>query len=306
CVVVRSAAAGLPVASRASTGAGLASQPVQCSSATRLAQAVARGSASIAPSTRVVSGPGCCSQCPDATPPFEQYSGRRPLDRGGGRGGDPRRMAPPLAPAAALVALAALAPRGEAIVAKVALRSRPESDQPGSEVMEAASTAGKHATRYPSSALEGIQAVPLKAWLVGCYLAAIVISSGIRQRSSGGAARRAAGTDKPVGRQTPASPAAVARSEASPLLPDSKRPSAREGFEAAAILLVWMVVSPMFILLNKWCFTSGGFPFPITLTAMHMGSCFAVFGAVSWLPKGLRTRIMPDVDTAIPWGVYCK
>jgi len=215
-------------------------------------------------------------------------------------------MAPPLAPAAALVALAALAPRGEAIVAKVALRSRPESDQPGSEVMEAASTAGKHATRYPSSALEGIQAVPLKAWLVGCYLAAIVISSGIRQRSSGGAARRAAGTDKPVGRQTPASPAAVARSEASPLLPDSKRPSAREGFEAAAILLVWMVVSPMFILLNKWCFTSGGFPFPITLTAMHMGSCFAVFGAVSWLPKGLRTRIMPDVDTAIPWGVYCK
>jgi diacylglycerol kinase len=67
-----------------------------------------------------------------------------------------------------------------------------------------------------------------------------------------------------------------------------------------------MVVSPMFILLNKWCFTSGGFPFPVTLTAMHMGSCFAVFGAMSWLPKGIRTRIMPDVDTAIPWGVYCK
>lgn len=209
----------------------------------------------------------------------------------------------PLAPVAGLLALAALAPQSEAIVAKAALRSSPESDQPGSEVIEAALAAPPR-TRYPNSALEGIQYVPLKVWLIGCYLAAMFISSGIRQHSAGGAERRAASKDRPAGQQTVASPAA-ARPEATPLLPD-KRVSAREGFEAAVILLVWMVVSPMFILLNKWCFTSGGFPFPVTLTAMHMGSCFAVFGAMSWLPKGIRTRIMPDVDTAIPWGVYCK
>lgn len=212
---------------------------------------------------------------------------------------------PPLTPLAGLLALLALAHHGEAIVVKSSLRSKPESDQPGSEVIEAAEAASPR-TGYPSSAYEGIQSVPVKVWLIGIYLAAMLISSAIRQRSTGGTDKRAADKDMPVGQQTAATPAAAARSEAKPLLPDKKRPSAREAFEAAAILLVWMVVSPMFILLNKWCFTTGGFPFPVTLTAMHMGTCFAVFGAMSWLPKGVRTRIMPDVDTPIPWGVYCK
>jgi solute carrier family 35 protein C2 len=70
--------------------------------------------------------------------------------------------------------------------------------------------------------------------------------------------------------------------------------------------MMWMVISPMFTMLNKWCFTEGGFPFPVTLTALHMGSCFVVFGAISWLPRGIRARVLPDVDTSIPSDVYLK
>jgi len=74
----------------------------------------------------------------------------------------------------------------------------------------------------------------------------------------------------------------------------------------AALLVGWMVLSPAFTMLNKWCFTEGGFPFPVTLTAMHMGSCLVVFGAMSWLPRGVRARVLPDVDTWIPWDVYLR
>jgi solute carrier family 35 protein C2 len=70
--------------------------------------------------------------------------------------------------------------------------------------------------------------------------------------------------------------------------------------------MMWMVISPMFTMLNKWCFTEGGFPFPVTLTALHMGSCFVVFGAISLLPRGIRAWVLPDVDTPIPCDVYLK
>jgi hypothetical protein len=90
------------------------------------------------------------------------------------------------------------------------------------------------------------------------------------------------------------------------LLPEGGGTGLRERVEAAAILMGWMVVSPVFTMLNKWCFTEGGFPFPVTLTALHMASCFVVFGAMSWLPRRVRACVLPDVDTWIPWDVHLK
>jgi len=66
----------------------------------------------------------------------------------------------------------------------------------------------------------------------------------------------------------------------------------------------WMVVSVALVLFNKWLFTDGGFPYPLTLAALHMASCFVVFSIVSCLPVRFRKCVMPDVDRHISWGTY--
>jgi len=70
------------------------------------------------------------------------------------------------------------------------------------------------------------------------------------------------------------------------------------------VVLAWMTCSTGFILYNKWIFTKGGFPYPMTLTAMHMGSCYLLFGCLSWLPPHIRQRFMPDIDKKIPTDTY--
>mmetsp|Transcript_18654 Transcript_18654/g.35895 ORF Transcript_18654/g.35895 Transcript_18654/m.35895 type:complete len:452 (-) Transcript_18654:324-1679(-) len=75
---------------------------------------------------------------------------------------------------------------------------------------------------------------------------------------------------------------------------------------ACLVLLAWMSCSTGFILYNKWMFTTGGFPYPMTLTAMHMGSCYLIFGCFSWLPQHIRRRFMPDIDKAIPTDIYLQ
>merc|ERR1719195_1193245 len=47
----------------------------------------------------------------------------------------------------------------------------------------------------------------------------------------------------------------------SPRQPSILRPS--------LVVLAWMMCSTGFILYNKWMFTTGGFPYPVTLTAMQ-------------------------------------
>lgn len=75
---------------------------------------------------------------------------------------------------------------------------------------------------------------------------------------------------------------------------------------ACFVLLAWMTCSTGFILYNKWMFTKGGFPYPMTLTAMHMGSCYLIFGCLSWLPEHIRRRFMPDIDKPIPADIYLR
>jgi drug/metabolite transporter (DMT)-like permease len=67
-----------------------------------------------------------------------------------------------------------------------------------------------------------------------------------------------------------------------------------------------MTCSTGFILYNKWMYTTGGFPYPMTLTAMHMGSCYLIFGCLSWLPQHIRKRFMPDIDKTIPADIYMQ
>lgn len=79
--------------------------------------------------------------------------------------------------------------------------------------------------------------------------------------------------------------------------------------EASTVLLVvvWMVVSSAVVLYNKWVFSTGGFPYPLALTAMHMTCCFVVFGTIRKLaPQGIRLTIMPDADVATSWSAYFK
>lgn len=76
--------------------------------------------------------------------------------------------------------------------------------------------------------------------------------------------------------------------------------------KCGALVGLWMAVSVSLIIFNKWLFTNGEFPYPLTLAAMHMGCCFIVFGAISWLPAPYRRCVMPDVDKEIPIWPYLK
>jgi len=70
---------------------------------------------------------------------------------------------------------------------------------------------------------------------------------------------------------------------------------------------VWMVFSGIVVIYNKWLFTTGGFPYPLALTALHMTSCFIVFGAIRlFAPEKIRTAVMPDADVEISWPVYLR
>lgn len=98
---------------------------------------------------------------------------------------------------------------------------------------------------------------------------------------------------------------ALGRAAAGP----AEGPAAGARLELGKSILVagaWMVVSVVLVLFNKWLFSEGGFPYPLTLAAMHMASCFVVFGIVSCLPPRFRTCVMPDVDRHISWESYLQ
>mmetsp|Transcript_20753 Transcript_20753/g.58402 ORF Transcript_20753/g.58402 Transcript_20753/m.58402 type:complete len:537 (+) Transcript_20753:35-1645(+) len=76
--------------------------------------------------------------------------------------------------------------------------------------------------------------------------------------------------------------------------------------KATATVILWMLFSIVFIIFNKYMFSTGGFPYPVTLTAMHMGSCYAVFSVVRLLPQRWRHSLMPDADKHIPCDLYLK
>jgi hypothetical protein len=70
---------------------------------------------------------------------------------------------------------------------------------------------------------------------------------------------------------------------------------------------VWMFFSSFVVIFNKWIFTSGGFPYPLALNALHMYCCFFVFGSIRrFAPAHLRAMMMPDADVVIPWPMYLK
>lgn len=87
----------------------------------------------------------------------------------------------------------------------------------------------------------------------------------------------------------------------------SRAKAARDELECVIWVGMWMVFSSIIVVYNKWIFTLGGFPYPLTLNAMHMYSCFVVFGTVRrYAPAALREMIMPDADVDIPFSMYLK
>jgi hypothetical protein len=81
----------------------------------------------------------------------------------------------------------------------------------------------------------------------------------------------------------------------------------RLDIEAAMWCMVWMLMSSCVVFYNKWLFESGGFPYPLALTAMHMTCCFILFGAIrQFAPDAIRLNIMPDATVDIPWSVYVR
>ncbi|CAK0808386.1 unnamed protein product, partial [Prorocentrum cordatum] len=113
--------------------------------------------------------------------------------------------------------------------------------------------------------------------------------------------------DKSASDLAPAGPPDEAAAERAAAPPPAAGPAAGAPSELGMSILVagaWMVVSVALVLFNKWLFTDGGFPYPLTLAALHMASCFVVFSIVSCLPVRFRKCVMPDVDRHISWGTY--
>lgn len=80
-----------------------------------------------------------------------------------------------------------------------------------------------------------------------------------------------------------------------------------EEVDRAVWLVVWMVFSSAVVIYNKWLFSTGGFPYPLALTSMHMTCCFLVFGSIrNFAPAKIRLAIMPDADVETPWPIYIK
>lgn len=78
------------------------------------------------------------------------------------------------------------------------------------------------------------------------------------------------------------------------------------GLDVILLVLFWMVFSSGVIIYNKWIFSTG-FPYPLTLTCMHMTSCFVVFGTIrKFAPTKIRSSIMPDADVEHSWDMYFK
>jgi len=70
-------------------------------------------------------------------------------------------------------------------------------------------------------------------------------------------------------------------------------------------VVLWMVLSGFVILFNKWIFATGGFPHPLALTAMHMTSCFVVFGTIrTFASHSVQSTIMPDAHKEISWPAW--
>merc|ERR1719162_47843 len=73
------------------------------------------------------------------------------------------------------------------------------------------------------------------------------------------------------------------------------------------LVVVWMLLSSVIVMFNKWVFSNGGFPYPLALVSMHMTSCFVAFGCVrKFAPNSLKLTIMPDADVEIPWPLYAR
>lgn len=69
----------------------------------------------------------------------------------------------------------------------------------------------------------------------------------------------------------------------------------------------WMLFSSIIVIFNKWMFESGGFPYPLALTSLHMFACFLTFGSIRMLaPQQIRLSLMPDADVVVPWSIYLK
>lgn len=94
------------------------------------------------------------------------------------------------------------------------------------------------------------------------------------------------------------------------LLPFTTKMPPSPGHELTERILpvcVWMIFSAVVVMFNKWLFTAGGFPYPLALTALHMTSCFVVFGAIRlFAPQKIQAVLMPDAKVEISWPVYFK
>jgi hypothetical protein len=105
----------------------------------------------------------------------------------------------------------------------------------------------------------------------------------------------------------------VGKSEKLPLLPQPvvmlESPSAHfmRQLDQIAWVAMWMFVSGAMIISCKWVLTSGGFPYPLLLTSIHMASCFVIFGSIRlFAPRRMKLALMPDAETTIPWGAYVQ
>jgi len=120
-----------------------------------------------------------------------------------------------------------------------------------------------------------------------CFLACLVVTC----------AFRACGNEPPA--------EAEGKEEAAEGAPDSPSKVVKL-CKAIVIVGAWMAFSIMFIIYNKFMFARGGFPYPVTLTAMHMGSCYITFSCLRLLPRKWKAWIMPDADKHIPIDLYVK
>lgn len=137
------------------------------------------------------------------------------------------------------------------------------------------------------------QNLPFMAWFIGVIVIVLVGHGCYRMWSHGYYANNEC---------MPASRPNVLESQSS-----TNSPSPLLKFiQTAVVVILWMILSAALVIYNKWLFVAGGFPHPLTLTTMHMCSCFVVFGILSWLPLKFRVIIMPDVDKEIKWTVYLK
>lgn len=134
-----------------------------------------------------------------------------------------------------------------------------------------------------------------KAWFTAAFAVALV-SCGVFRRWQ----------DKLIGTTEELDPLQPSQGDRFPTGRGDPAAELLELSKSCVLVVVWMVCSMTLVMFNKWLFSRGNFPYPLTLAALHMACCFVVFGAASWLPVGLRRRIMPDIDKVVAWGPFLQ